>query len=602
MEKVTLFVKEVLALLFSFSIIPLAVILWEPNTALLLLAGLPLAFLLFSVLNYKITGEKPKYLFGITQSDAHLTKKGGFWNLFKWIVNVLGFLYDLLVWIFWGVFLLFMLIVDIILFIKFVVYWIIHALIWFIRQLFPPFIFIFKMFMHYIINWFWWIYQVTFRNMKISVNKNFYFIALWGTIPALFIVFLFFAISQLVGIPELVAVSGIFALIPLVWSYGEIAALRYEDRSKEDYIKVKYAFRNGWDAVKSALFYLIIFLGLLILEIILNLMGWIPNLSMSFLGITLNLNMAISFMLVFLAVIVTFVDSILPTHILYHPEHENNLKSSLGLLKVIAQKFLRYIVAQVPMTFWAAVLLVIPIVVMALTFTLTENIKDNVLDAKIENLEVKSGTMDALDAHRTQLKIDRLKMYKEMPEKAPAHFGEISTSHSNVKEIKQDVVEAEELLISRAGKFEKDLAEINTAIELAKADTDNPDQLSILSSDRLTLEEDYMSWEKQQKECIGFLQVDLKEQKGVRAQMPILYFFIGILFAVFGGIVLAVFFSYVGNVVFELYNMREDGKATYWCQTVTELKEKDGNQPLLGFTFLAIIAVLLWIFLGGGIS
>ncbi len=176
MEKVTLYVKKILALLFSFA--PLAFAIYgefdfTPFSFILFIAG---SFLFFAFLNFKITDEKPKFLFGLTQSDAFLTKKGGFWNLFKWIVNSLGFLYDLIVWAIWGVYLLFMLIVDFILLIKFVVYWIIHAIIWFIRQLFPPFIFLFKMFVHYIINWSWWIYQVTFRNMRISVNKNFYFI------------------------------------------------------------------------------------------------------------------------------------------------------------------------------------------------------------------------------------------------------------------------------------------------------------------------------------------------------------------------------------------------------------------------------------------
>jgi len=208
------------------------------------------------------------------------------------------------------------------------------------------------------------------------------------------------------------------------------------------------------------------------------------------------LNMAISFVLVFLAVIITFVDSILPTHILYHPEHENNLNSSLGLLKVIGQKFLRYIVAQVPLAFWGAVLLVIPVIVMSLTLTLTDNIKNGVLETKIENLQGKVVTMEALDAHRAQLKINRLEMYRGMPENAPAHFGEMGTTHSNVKEIKQDIVEAEELLLTRTGQFQKDMADISASIELAKTDIENPEQLAILSSDRLTLEENHLSWEK----------------------------------------------------------------------------------------------------------
>ncbi len=599
MEKVTLYVKKILALIFSLIVYVLVIEALEISSLLFRSLVSPPAFLLFAFLNFRITGDKPKFLFGLTQSDAFLTKKGGFWNLFKWIVNALGFLYDLIVWAIWGVVLLFMLVVDFIMLIKFIVYWIIHAIIWFIRQLFPPFIFMFKMFIHYIINWCWWIYQMAFRNMRISVNKNFYFIALWGTIPALFIVFLFYAIAQLVGIPELVAVSGIFALIPLVWSFGEIASLRYEKREKDDYGAVKGAFRNGWDAVKSAMFYLIIFLGLLIVEIVLNLVGWIPNLSMSLLGITLNLNMAISFVLVFLAVIVTFVDSILPSHILYHPEHENDFNSSLGFLKVIGQKFIRYILAQIPMTFFGGLLLVIPVLVMLLTFNLTETIKNGVMDVKIENLNEKLMTMEETDVHRTQIKIDRIEMYKGVPLNASGHFEDLGIASDMVRELKENLAESEELLVTNKVKFDEDMAKINAAIELARVDIENPGQFAILSNDRLTIEEDYLEWDNTQKENITYLQIDLKEERSFRAQMPILYFFVGIFFAVFAGMVLAVFIAYAGNVSFELYNMKEDDKPTVWRQTITELQEKDGNQPLLGFTFLVVIGVLIWLFMGG---
>jgi hypothetical protein len=602
MEKVTLFVKKILALIFSFSLLPLTEKIWDLDPVLLIVPGLPLAFLFFAVLSYKVTGEKPKYLFGLTQSDAHLTKKGGFWNLFKWIVNVLGFIYDILVWVVWGVFLLFLLIVDIIMFVKFVVYWIIHAVIWFIRQLFPPFIFIFRMFMHYIINWFWWIYQMAFRNMKISVNKNFYIIALWGTIPALFIVFLFQAISQFAGIPELVAIGGIFALIPLVWSFGEIAAVRYEERCKDDYTKVKLAFRNGWDSVKSALFYLIIFFGLIIIEIALNLLGWIPNLSMSFLGIALNLNMAISLLLVFLAVIVIFVDSILPTHILYHPEHQNDLKSSLGFLGVIGKKFLRYVVATVPTAFFGAILLLIPVFVMVLTSSITNEIKNGVLDVKIENLQEQADTIGALDAYIVQNKISRLEMYKAMPETASALFGNLGTTSDDIKIIELNLEESDALSVSQKAQFDVNLAEMNIAIEEARIDTTNLELVTMLLSDKQSIEDGQAAWVNNHNVSKEMLQVDLKEQRSVRIQMPILYFFIGILFAVFAGIVLAVFVAYVGNVVYELYSMREDDKPTYWCQTIDELKARDGNQPLLGFTFLAIIGLLIWMFAGGGLN
>ncbi len=606
MEKVSLYVKKILALFFAMTPLALAgsgLFRLTPFLSILLVAG---SFLLFAFLDFRITGDKPRYLFGLSQSDTFLNKKGGFWNLFKWIVTLLGFAYDLVVWVFWGVYLLFLLFTDLLMLIKFVVYWIIHAVIWFIRQLFPPVIFLFKMFMHYVINWLWWLYRMACRNVRRSVNRNFYFIALWGAVPALFIVFLFFAIGQVTGIPGLVAVSIVFAIVPLVWSYGEIAALRYEEREKEDYGMVKTRFQNGFDAVRSVLVYLLVIIGLLVGEIILNMLGWIPNLSMSLLGISLNINMLLSLVLVFAAIIITFAVCILPTHLLYHPEHENNVEGSVSLLGVIGRKFLRYIVAHLPTTIFAGFLLVIPVAVMLLTFTITERIKDGVLETRVVRLEEKSGNMETLDAYRAQTRINRLNYYKEIPVMAPTHFGNIGELKEQIGTRERELSEARNALVDAKEEFDDQMDSLNAAIEYAKEqsfDTTGTNRLSFLTNERLDIEEEYMAREKEQKECIAFMETDLKELRSMRVQLPILYLFVGVMVALFGGLVFAVYVAYTGNVYYELYAMREDGKPTYWRQVIDELNSKDPNQPLLGFTFLAILAGLgflvsvgLWIF------
>ena len=78
-------------------------------------------------------------------------------------------------------------------------------------------------------------------------------------------------------------------------------------------------------------------------------------------------------------------------------------------------------------------------------------------------------------------------------------------------------------------------------------------------------------------------------------QLPVVFLFTALWFSLFGGIVLAVLISYLGNVFYDLYNIQEDGKASFFAQTARELNKKDKNQPLLGFTLLALIVILLGI-------
>jgi len=597
MEKVSLYVKKLLALALSaaffFYVAATPVIDTQFKTVLL---G-AVAFLLFAFLDYRITGEKPRFLFGLNQSDTHLNKKGGFWTLFKWIVILFGLLYDMVVWVLWGVYLLFVLFAELLLLIKTILFWIIHAVIWLIRQFFPPFIFIFKMILHYLIYWPWWIYQLTVRNVKTSVNRNFYFIALWGTIPAIFIVFLFYAISQLVNLPQLAVVSYAFAIIPLVWSFGEIAMLRFEGREKDDYSVVKRSFRNGFDSVRSVLFYLVLLLVLIVAELVLNLLGWIPGLSMTLLGITLNLNMAISLVLIFLVIIFAFVPGILPTHIIYHPEHENDLKSSLGVLGMLGRKFLRYIFVEPPAMFFGTLLLVIPVAVMLLAYTFTDSIKDQVLEARMRTLSEKVASMDDTDAYRTNIRIDRLQSYTQVPYLAPLMFNNVWRDN-NVDAKRREIDAAKQALANGNEEYEQTIDSLDRAESAAGAiaggDTASS-QANRIAAQIRTLEKDHQEWAADSEAEIERLNADLKEMKSVRIQMPILYFFIGIFIALFGGLVFAVYIAYIGNVYYELYSLREDDKPTRWTQVVTELKKQNPNQPLLGFTLLALSGILLYL-------
>lgn len=595
MEKVSLYVKKILALGLSVIFFYFMASVPGINSTFEMILVFAASSLLFAFLDFRITADKPRYLFGLNQSDAYLNKKGGFWNLFKWIVNLFGLLYDLIVWAAWGVYLVFVLFADLLLLIKTIIFWIIYAAIWLVRQLFPPFIFLFKMILHYLVYWPWWIYQLTVRNVKTSINRNFYFIALWGTIPAIFIVFLFYAISQLVGLPQLVLVSYVFAVIPLVWSFGEIAALRFEGREKDDYTAVKGRFRNGFDAVRSVLFYLVIMLVLIVAEIVLNMLGWIPNLSMSLLGITLNINMAISIVLIFLAIILLYVPGILPTYILYRPEHENDLKGSVSVLGMLGRKFLRYTFVELPASFFGGLLLVIPIVVMVLAYTLTDSIKDQVLETRIEHLSEKSAGMDAVDAYRTEIRIDRMDKYLDMPLLAPAMFRN-TWDRNNVPATKQKIQEAEESLATREASHEQTIDSLSrertAAGTVSGSDTVN-ERARSLSARIMDLNEEHEDWVDNQKDCIAVMKADLKEMKGVRAQIPIFYLFIGIFIALFGGLVLAVYIAYIGNVYYELYDLREDDKPSRWNQVITEIREQNPNQPLLGFTIIAIIAIVL---------
>src|SRR6056297_771504 len=557
MDKFSLFVKRILALLISggvwYFLSGLAFI--DRRFEYVMLTAF--AFLLFGYLDFRITGTKPRFLFELNQADTYLNKKGGFWNLFKWIVILLGLAYDLVAWSLWGVALLFLLVAEFLLLVKIIFSGIIDAFTWFLTQLFPPFVFIFRMFMHYVVNRGWWIYQLAVRNVRNSVNRNFYFIALMGTIPAIFIVFLFYVVSQLAGMPGLVLFSYVFAIMPLTWSFGEIAALRFEGREKDDFVSVKHSFRIGFDSMRSVLFYLVILLALITGEVALNLLGWIPNLSMSLLGIVLNLNMGISLLIIFLLIIMAYIPGIMPAHILYRQEHRNDFRSSLVVLGMLGRKFLRYTFVEIPAIFFGALMLIIPAALLVLTFLVTDTIKDTVLEYRVVQLERDSGSEDTVAASITRNKVERLELYQDVPLLAPGTIVEMMDGNR---------IAAMEQRIAATGQRIMDtelrISVLEDRITSVEEDSVTPYTSEIAREERSLVQE---------VERLAIMEADLRELKRRRAQMPLLYLFIGIMVSVFGGLVLAVYIAYIGNVYYELYGMKEDGKPSYRTRILGEM-------------------------------
>lgn len=576
-----MFVKRILALLISggvwYFLSGLAFI--DRRAEYLLLSAF--AFLLFGYLDFRGTGTKPRFLFELNQADAYLNKKGGFWNLFKWIVILLGLAYDLVAWSLWGVNLLFLLVAELLLFVKTIFFGIIDAFTWFLKQLFPPFVFVFRMFMHYVVQWGWWICQLAVSNVRTSMNRNFYFIALMGTIPAIFIVLLFYVISQLAGMPGLVLFSYLFAIMPLTWSFGEIATLRFEGREKDDFVSVKHRFRIGFDSMRSVLFYLLLLLALIAVEVVLNLLGWIPNLSMSLLGIVLNLNMGISLLIIFLLIIMAFIPGIMPAHILYRQEHQNDFRSSLVVLGMLGRKFLRYTFVEIPAMFFGALMLVIPAALLVLAFLMTDTIKDTVLEYRAEQMEARSVSVDNVAASIYRNKVERLELYQDVPLLAPGTIVEMMDGNR---------IAAMEQRIAVTGQRIMDTELRISALE-ERITTVEEDSVTGYTSE-ITREERSL---EQDEERLAIMEADLQELKRRRAQMPVLYLFIGIMVSVFGGLVLAVYISYIGNVYYELYGMKEDGKSSFWTRTLGEMRMKDPNQPLLGFMLLGVLGILIYL-------
>ncbi len=548
----------------------------------------------------RITGEKPPYLWRMFRTDEFIDRKTGLWILSKWILSVFGFIYDLIVWAIYGIFVFFSVIIDMILLAKTVIYWLIYAIIWFLKQFVPPLIFLYKMLIYYGFRWSWWIYKLSFRNIIRSFNINFYIIALYGTLQAIFIITLFYGVGLFINLSSFFIIGLIFAILPIIWSYGEISSLRFRKTENDNFLTIRRHFRSGIETVKSVLFYVTIFLFILLSTLVFNLLGWIPQAGYSFMGLGININTLASLILLFIFIFLVFALFIFPPFIVIK-EPRKDLKQSIELLGIIGKKFPRFMVALLPTSIFSCIISFIPALLIFLSIVITLNIKDKILDTRISMLQQRQMIYNGIEKYRNTKNIERLEYYKQYPKNIFLEVGRIKELKDRLDNLKENLTNARLKVSDLESRYTSDIDSINNLLTMLKSseetDIQRQAQISVLEKKKNYLEGRIELWKDSMIEDIQKLEVDVINYRGLLIQLPIVFVLTIIWISICTGLILAVVVAYLGNAYFELYQLKEDGKPSYCSNVLTELNLKNHNQPLLGFTLLAILILLIIFFL-----
>jgi hypothetical protein len=554
--------------------------------------SIPLLLLAFSMLHSRITEEKPPHLFAFYRTDAYF-KKGGLRDLIRILVTLFGFIYDAVIWTIWGVFLIFVLFIDLLDLIKTLFYWILHAIIWFLRQYVPFIVFLYKIFHHYLIRWPWWLYQIGYFNIRYAFNKNCYRIALVGTLQALFIIFIFyFAEVVLLEIPGITLIGVIIALLPIAWSFGEIASLRVMKKEGEPYHIIKAQFQNGIESVRSILFYITLFVVLLLAQIGLNLCGWIPQTGVPLAGFIFNINTFITLLLLFISILIVLGVIIIPSYRLFEPFSEIRISHSIALLKTMGRKFLQYLTVSLPALVFSVFVLIIPFAVILLVGVLSFNLKNGITDIKINRLESEQAiAKDPIEAYAIGKRIEQLHYIQQFP----LHLMQEIEHRKNLANEQSFALDD---LKSMSAELLKDNDDFSKKINALQEEIDSHPSdfmLNQLAAEKVQLQNELTSLQLKKQTDISKLQVDINALMQRRKDIPFLFFFGGLWMVIFGGMVFAFYIAYLGNVFHQVFVFRNDKNKSEWIQVIEAIRAKDHKQPLLGGTLFVITLILIYL-------
>lgn len=596
MDEVSIYIKRIIA--FSFCLISVYFL----SDYFPVYYIIPVFLLIFSLLNYQITGQKPAHLFNHKRAEIYF-EKGGLRELIRIITIIPGFIFNIIVWIVWGLYLAFHIIIDIYSLFKLIIYWIIHAFIWFLKLYVPPLIILFRSFIHYLFKWPWWIYRLSFLNARFAYNKPFYFIALRGSIFALLLVFAFYYLGFLVHIDGLVFIGFILAIVPVSWSFGEISSVRSRDLYTENYRTVKKNFSNGIESVRSILYYLALFIILFIVQISLNLAGWIPKAGMSLIGIPVNINTFINILLLFLFILIVFGSMIIPSYRLYNEFRENSFSDTLQLLGLIFRKGLQYIFSLLPSSLFSVFILIIPVLIIYFAYKITDHIKNNIIEIRIETLQEKQSQSETrAEAYYYGKQMEDLIIIREdIPEKIPEQLTLLSGIDDRIAHEEEVVMKEQKELNKIENEYNKHLLELEEQIIEASTYTNrfSKNRLEELKSEKVQSGKNFLEMKREKIDIIQEYKIDVEYLKNKKMQIPFTVLFAGLWIVIFAGILMAFLIAYLGNLYYDIFLFRNDRALSYFMHLIRTEREKDHKQPLLGFTLLFVTAIIIILIAGG---
>ncbi|MCG8698901.1 MAG: hypothetical protein MI922_12680, partial [Bacteroidales bacterium] len=457
---------------------------------------------------------------------------------------------------------------------------------------------------HYLFKWPWWIYRNSFKNIKYAYNKNVFRVSIIGAAIALFLIQFAYWVeiaSELNGIKY---IGIVLALLPIAWVFGEISSIRARDLLDASWIKTKANYENGMESARSLLYFIFVFVILFVIQVSLNVLGWIPKWGITLASITLNINVIISFLLIVIAVIIYFATLVLPTYRLFNVFNERSIADTWMFLKKSLSNILHYIFFVIPTSFFGIITAIIPIILVSASLWLTIQIKNNFIEHRISELQKKQVAIkDIYKKHVLSKKIDELILVQKLPTKELLQYMiHKDETDDEIASLNKRIVDNNKSLNSQQIAAKAKIDTLQAIINQQKA-RPFPNEAYLIQLEtqikRVGNELDLEKINVAHENKITKIDIDFLASKNNK--LILIFYCVTLLLVVCGSAILASFLGYLGNVLYDVYVFRNDNSSsyiykdssTYIIHTIREEKNKNHNQPLLSTTLNAILFVVI---------
>tara|TARA_B100000902_G_C27209905_1_gene863749 strand:- start:23 stop:1114 length:1092 start_codon:yes stop_codon:yes gene_type:complete len=215
----------------------------------------------------------------------------------------------------------------------------------------------------------WHIVKMSWEATKESLNSSYLKLSFIGSTIGFTFLLLSVWISGLAREENIFYIGVVLMYLPWAWSYAEIANLAHHRKKTGEmpaWSEVKAMLGNGMKAVKFLLSYVLVIIAMIILEIGFSLIGTIPAIGPTLLGLLIVPFTLASAIIIISAIIVMLGYTLLGAHLLESEEESKSSKikgwfySTFKYLKLIGCKYPDLMTASLPLVFFAYLIAILP--------------------------------------------------------------------------------------------------------------------------------------------------------------------------------------------------------------------------------------------------
>ena len=215
----------------------------------------------------------------------------------------------------------------------------------------------------------WDVVKMSWKATKESLNSSYLKLSFIGSSIGFAFLLISFWISQLAREESIIYIGIILMYLPFAWSYAEIANLAHHRKKTGEmpvWSEIKAMLGNGIRAVKFLLSYVLVIIVMIILEILFSLIGAIPGIGSTLLGLLIIPLTLASAIIIISAIIVMLGYTLLGSHLLESEEEGKSSKikgwfcSTLKYLKLIGCKYPDLMTASLPLALFAYLIAILP--------------------------------------------------------------------------------------------------------------------------------------------------------------------------------------------------------------------------------------------------